>query len=409
MTEPVGERRGSSALVEAARRAGVRDPRVIEAFRKIARRRFVPAERADVANLDDAIPIGHGQVTTQPSLVARMVEALELSGGERVLEIGTGLGYQSAILGSLAREVYSIERLSDLAAQARDNLEAAGVDNVTVLVGDGTRGLADHAPYDAIVVSAASPAVPPALVEQLVEGGRLVQPIGPGGDETVTKFRRRAGVLVREAEVVLARFVRLIRGESPADGAADFNLLVSARPLAPRQARSEILARLRKLGEPAPEVAPTSARGVLAVNVARDPRRVIQQLRTLCERDPRAFRYTLKWVPVDRWAPAELPAMKEAVAGLRSRIGPGETWRMTVERRTETPHLDVNQVVRSLAELIDARVSLNRPDKVLLVQLFDARVALSVVTPSDVFSVVKVLAARPAKPVAPSPPGEEVA
>jgi protein-L-isoaspartate(D-aspartate) O-methyltransferase len=156
-TESSSQRTTSTALVEAVRGAGVRDERVIEAFRKIARRRFVPVDAVDRADTDEPISIGHGQVTTQPSLVARMVEALELSGEERVLEIGTGLGYQAAILGTLSREVYSMERLGDLAARARDNLRAAGLDNVVVIVGDGTLGLPGHAPYDAIVVAAAAP------------------------------------------------------------------------------------------------------------------------------------------------------------------------------------------------------------------------------------------------------------
>lgn len=211
MTERGGGR-GSPVLVDAARRAGVRDPRVIEALRTVPRERFVPSGWVELANADEPVPIGHGQVTTQPSLVALMVEALELSGGERVLEIGTGLGYQAAILGTLVREVYSIERLSDLAAQARDNLKQAGIGNVFVLVGDGVLGLSRHAPYEAIVVSAASPSVPPALVEQLAEDGRLVQPMGRGGDEIVAKFRKRQGRLVRSADVVSARFVPLIGG-----------------------------------------------------------------------------------------------------------------------------------------------------------------------------------------------------
>jgi protein-L-isoaspartate(D-aspartate) O-methyltransferase len=188
----------------------VRDPRIIEAFRRVDRRRFVPVEAVGLADIDEPIPIGHEQVTTQPSLIARMVDALELSGDERVLEIGTGLGFQAAILGALSREVYSVERLHDLAARARENLRAAGLKNVAVVVGDGALGLPEHAPYDAIVVAAAAPIVPPALVEQLTEGGRLVQPMGPGGDEIVTKFRKRGGRLAREATVVGARFVPLI-------------------------------------------------------------------------------------------------------------------------------------------------------------------------------------------------------
>lgn len=198
------------ATLDAIRRAGVRDPRIIEAFRRVDRRRFVPVEAVGLADIDEPIPIGHEQVTTQPSLIARMVDALELSGDERVLEIGTGLGFQAAILGALSREVYSVERLHDLAARARENLRAAGLKNVAVVVGDGALGLPEHAPYDAIVVAAAAPIVPPALVEQLTEGGRLVQPMGPGGDEIVTKFRKRGGRLAREATVVGARFVPLI-------------------------------------------------------------------------------------------------------------------------------------------------------------------------------------------------------
>jgi protein-L-isoaspartate(D-aspartate) O-methyltransferase len=166
-------------------------------------------------------------VTTQPSLVARMVEALELSGAELVLEIGTGFGYQAAILGTLSREVYSIERLDDLAARARDNFRAAGLDNIVVLVGDGTLGLPGHALYDAIVVAATAPVVPSALVEQLRDGGRLVQPMGPGGNEIVSKFRKRGVGLAWEANVVDARFVPLIAGPAADLPAPDFNLLVS--------------------------------------------------------------------------------------------------------------------------------------------------------------------------------------
>jgi protein-L-isoaspartate(D-aspartate) O-methyltransferase len=404
--ERVMERDDGREMLEALRRAGVRDPRVIEAFRRVARRRFVPEEAAGLADLDEPVAIGHGQVTTQPSLVARMVEALELSGDERVLEIGTGLGYQAAILGALSREVYSIERLHDLAAGARENLRAAGLQNVAVVVGDGTLGLPDHAPYDAIVVAAAAPTVPPALVEQLTEGGRLVQPVGPGGDEIVAKYRKRGGRLVREATVVGARFVPLIAGPPGGLREPEFNLLVSTLPLAPGRARNEVVARLRKLTDATPDVVQPLARGILAVKVAADARDVVQRLRTLCARDPGAFRFTLKWVPVDRWTRPELPAMQEAIAQLRSRIGPDETWRMTVERRAGTTSVDPAQVIRSLAELIDAPVDLSHPDKVVLVQLFDDWVAFSVVAPSETFSVVKVLAARPAPAATPSPSQE---
>jgi protein-L-isoaspartate(D-aspartate) O-methyltransferase len=394
--------------VDAVRGAGVRDPRVIEAFRHVARRRFVPVGAVDRADRDEPISIGHEQVTTQPSLVARMVEALELSGHERVLEIGTGLGYQAAILGALTREVYSIERLPDLAAAARDNLRAAGVDNVVVLAGDGTRGFPGHAPYDAIVVAAAAPLVPPALVEQLREGGRLVQPMGPGGDEIVVKFRKRGVALAWEANLVGARFVRLVASPTGDVREPDFNLLVSAHPFARGRARREIAARLRPLTDVAFEVMPTSARGIFAVRVSLDAREVVQRLRALCERQPSAFRHTLKWVPVDCWARPELPALRAAVGQLRPRIGPNETWRMTVQRRTETTALSPEQVIRSLADLIDARVDLSHPDKIVLVQLFDDRVSLSVVAPGETLSVVRMLAGTPGRrPTSPSRGGGE--
>jgi protein-L-isoaspartate(D-aspartate) O-methyltransferase len=202
----------SFPLENAARRAGVQDSRVLDAFRRIARREFVPSAYAARADSDQPIPIGHGQVTTQPSLVAQMLEALHLSGGERVLEIGTGFGYQTAILATLVREVYSIERFADLAEHARANLQRANIHNATVVVGDGTRGLPGHAPYDSIVIAAAAPAVPPALVEQLGDGGRLVQPIGRGGDELVRKFAKRDGRLVEEGTLTAASFVPLVSG-----------------------------------------------------------------------------------------------------------------------------------------------------------------------------------------------------
>jgi protein-L-isoaspartate(D-aspartate) O-methyltransferase len=197
-------------LVAAVRATGVRDPRVLDALAAVPRAAYVPENRVGEADVDRPIPIAGGQVTTQPSLVAAMVQALALGGDERVLEIGTGLGYQAAVLGRLAREVWSLERRPDLASAARANLAAQGVANVRVAVGDGSEGLPEHAPFDAIVVAAAHPAVPPPLVAQLAAGGRLVQPIGPSGAEDVTLFRREAsGRLVRERSVIRAYFVAL--------------------------------------------------------------------------------------------------------------------------------------------------------------------------------------------------------
>jgi len=202
-------------LIRVLQAEGIRDRRVLATFRAVPRALFVPAEAVGQAYLDEPIRIPRGQVTTQPSLIAAMVAALGLTGGERVLEVGTGLGFQTAILARLARQVVSIERLADLAAQARANLAAAGVGRVTVVVGDGTLGVPEHAPYQAIVVSAASPWVPGPLVEQLTDGGRLVHPVGPGGHEQVTAFFRQADRLVVEARLVPARFVPLVGAYGP--------------------------------------------------------------------------------------------------------------------------------------------------------------------------------------------------
>jgi protein-L-isoaspartate(D-aspartate) O-methyltransferase len=200
----------SKDLIQALLEAGIRDGRVIEAFRRVPRARFVPRAWVTQAYEDRPIPIPHQQVTTQPSLIARMVEGLRITGTERVLEVGTGLGYQTAILAMLASEVFSVERFPDLSEAAGQNLRAAGIDNTTLRVVDGTKGLSDHAPFDAILVSAASPAVPPPLVAQLVDGGRLVHPIGPGGRETVIAFRKHGDMLIEEESLTDAFFVKLI-------------------------------------------------------------------------------------------------------------------------------------------------------------------------------------------------------
>jgi protein-L-isoaspartate(D-aspartate) O-methyltransferase len=189
--------------------AGVRDARLLDAFREVRRASFVPPELVDQAYLDRPLPIPHGQVTTQPSLSAKMIEALELTGSEQVLEVGTGYGFQTALLARLSRSVWSIERWPDVAEAARKNLARHGASNVGVVAGDGTKGLPEHAPYDAILVSAAFPSVPPPLAEQLAAGGRLVQPIGSGGQEEVVLFEKRAEGLTRRRTVTGAHFVRL--------------------------------------------------------------------------------------------------------------------------------------------------------------------------------------------------------
>ncbi len=202
--------RGSPRLAAAARRAGVRDPRILAALLEVPRGSYVPPERAGDADRDEPVPIPHDQVTSQPSLIAAMIEALRLTGDEKVLEVGTGYGFQTALLARLARSVWSVEWFEDLADAARANLAREGVRNATVRTGDGTEGLPAEAPFDAIVVSASFPAVPPPLVDQLVTGGRLVQPIGSGGHDIVTLFAREDAGLRRRGVVTPARFVRLL-------------------------------------------------------------------------------------------------------------------------------------------------------------------------------------------------------
>jgi protein-L-isoaspartate(D-aspartate) O-methyltransferase len=197
-------------MVAVVAAAGIGDERLLDALRRIPRAGFVPPELAGRAYVDEPLPIPHGQVTTQPSLIARMVAALELGGDERVLEVGTGHGFQTVLLAELAGFVWSLERWSDLAETARWNLRRHGARDVEVLVGDGTLGLPAHAPYDAIVVSAAHPEVPAPLAEQLAPGGRLVHPVGPGGREDVSLFELGTGGLVRRRTVVGAHFVRLV-------------------------------------------------------------------------------------------------------------------------------------------------------------------------------------------------------
>jgi protein-L-isoaspartate(D-aspartate) O-methyltransferase len=200
---------GPDDLVRRVRATGVRDPRVLAAIAEVPRADFVSAGDVARAYLDQPLPIPHGQVTTQPSLVARMLEALGLEGSELVLEVGTGYGFQTALLARLARAVVSIERFADVAEAARHNLARHGAEGVEVLVGDGSAGVPERAPFDAIVVSAAFPSVPQPLADQLAPGGTLVQPVGPGGEDLVVAFERGADGLEHKADVTWAHFVKL--------------------------------------------------------------------------------------------------------------------------------------------------------------------------------------------------------
>ena len=165
-------------IAQQLRGRDVEDERVLAAMARVQRELFVPAELASHAYEDAALPIGWGATISQPYMVARICEALALHGRERVLDVGTGSGYQAAVLAELASEVDTIERVPELAERARANLAAAGYENVEVVLGDGTRGLPDRAPFDAIAVAAAAPVLPDALYEQLKVGGRIVVPVG---------------------------------------------------------------------------------------------------------------------------------------------------------------------------------------------------------------------------------------
>ncbi len=171
---------------------GITDERVLDALRRVPRHWFVPEEYASIAYSDSPLPIGHGQTISQPYIVALMTELLELQGDENVLEVGTGSGYQAALLANLARQVHSIERHSELADKADEVLRRMGLTNVMVHVGDGTLGLPKYAPFHAIMVTAAAPRVPQPLFDQLAEGGRLVLPEGGAGGQILNRWRKLA-------------------------------------------------------------------------------------------------------------------------------------------------------------------------------------------------------------------------
>ncbi len=194
---------------EQLRARGIRDERVLAAMAKVPREEFISAGDIASAYGDYPLPIGAGQTISQPYIVAAMVEALELSSQDHVLEVGTGTGYQAAILGELAAEAWTIERHAELADKAREILQRLGYANVHVVTGDGTLGLPEHIPYDKILVAAAAPRVPQTLVAQLVDGGRLVVPVGSRAEQQVFVVRKM-GEQITESPREACRFVPLV-------------------------------------------------------------------------------------------------------------------------------------------------------------------------------------------------------
>ena len=196
-------------LVENLQQNGIRDLSVLHAIDQTPRHLFVPTGVRHRAYEDSALPIGNGQTISQPSIHARYLELLKLTGKEKVLEIGTGSGYQTALLSKLAAQVFSIERIPVLLDRAREIVQQIGLRNVSFLLGDGTLGWRQYAPYDAILVGAGAPEVPQTYREQLTEGGRLLIPLGDRDEQTLFMYTRRGDEL-EEQEIAPVRFVPLV-------------------------------------------------------------------------------------------------------------------------------------------------------------------------------------------------------
>lgn len=204
---PVGPTaRARVEMVDLIASRGVTDPRVLEAMRAVPRHAFIPEDFRDAAYADRPLPIGEGQTISQPYMVAFMTQSALIAPGDRVLEVGTGSGYQAAILAHVGAEVYTVEIVPSLAARAEKTLQRLGIKNVHIRTGDGYAGWSQHAPFQAIVVTAAPPQVPPALYEQLAEGGRLVIPVGSLDEQWLEVHTRRNGGIAKQ-RVFQVRFV----------------------------------------------------------------------------------------------------------------------------------------------------------------------------------------------------------
>ena len=191
------------------RRRGISDELVLDAMRRVPREAFVPHEHVSAAYADCALPIGHGATISQPYIVASMTQALRVTPGTRILEVGTGSGYQAAVLAACGCAVFSVERVQALHERAAEVLRATGFGDVELRLGDGSRGWAEQAPFDRILITAAAPRLPPALADQLAEGGLLVAPVGDDWMQVIRRYSKEAGVL-RGEDIEGARFVPLI-------------------------------------------------------------------------------------------------------------------------------------------------------------------------------------------------------
>jgi protein-L-isoaspartate(D-aspartate) O-methyltransferase len=218
MDDPAAARQ---ALIDLLREEGIRDERVLAAIGRVPREAFVPADLAASAYANSALPIGHAQTISQPYIVAMMTQSLRLAGPEHILEVGTGSGYQAAVLAELARSVISVERVPSLLATARQVLTSLGYQNIELHEANGTLGWQADAPYDAILVAAGGPAVPTSLVDQLARGGRLVIPVGKPREQQLV-FVEREGASYRETVLGPVRFVPLVGAAGwPVEAAPD--------------------------------------------------------------------------------------------------------------------------------------------------------------------------------------------
>lgn len=205
----------SQELINSIRLKGVKDERVLKALASVPRHMFVTDDLKLNSYDDNPLPIGQGQTISQPFIVAYMTEALSLKPEDRVLEIGTGSGYQACVLARLSKDVYSIEIIPELAEKAKQVLTSVGVDNVHVKTGDGYKGWDEHAPYDAIIITAAPPEIPQKLIDQLKVGGRLIAPVGDDGMQWLVRLTKRAGDKVTKETLLPVRFVPMVPGKEP--------------------------------------------------------------------------------------------------------------------------------------------------------------------------------------------------